>query len=467
MRKILLASVATMGALLATAGGAKAQPLPAKIPAPGTIIIHFNGYLQASIGVFGSTFNKVTTAAGTDKANPVGMIGDFRMYPGFDAQTVSGIDYGAATDIRVGYSDGGVGQGGKSTYSTATTTVLTTKGGVTTATSTSTTTANGTDSLYVKRAYGYIGTPTYGYARFGQTDSAFTLLQDGVIEAFGDGGQWTLEGGEKDLLPSNAAPVSTIIYADQSAVYSTNKIVYITPAISDPLLGGAVAGIVGYEPNSNGLKEGYNNNTVVNSQSADLSSSNNAADTGKRRKNTFDGMVQYVWKGNGFVTKTSGGFIYGSPVDYDGIAVATGAAKYGYDDLEVYQLGSQVTYAGFTLGANIKGGQVLDGYSLKPKGSRDALTYMLSGNYVVGPYVIGASYFNAQSAGTYVPGAKEGRTLSEYGVAVGANYVIGKDLSLFTQYMYGHRHQIGNTTFVTNGNNSQVQVIALGATLKW
>jgi hypothetical protein len=55
--------------------------------------------------------------------------------------------------------------------------------------------------------------------------------------------------------------------------------------------------------------------------------------------------------------------------------------------------------------------------------------------------------------------------LSEYGVAVGGNYVIGKDLSLFTQYMYGHRHQPGNTAL--NNGNAQVQVIALGATMKW
>ncbi len=35
------------------------------------------------------------------------------------------------------------------------------------------------------------------------------------------------------------------------------------------------------------------------------------------------------------------------------------------------------------------------------------------------------------------------RTLTEYGVAAGGNYVIGKDLSLFLQYEYGHRHQPG------------------------
>ena len=50
------------------------------------------------------------------------------------------------------------------------------------------------------------------------------------------------------------------------------------------------------------------------------------------------------------------------------------------------------------------------------------------------------------------------RTLSEYGVATGGNYVIGKDLSLFAQYLYGHRispatPRIGNGT----SGNGQVQ----------
>jgi hypothetical protein len=163
--------------------------------------------------------------------------------------------------------------------------------------------------------------------------------------------------------------------------------------------------------------------------------------------------------------------MYGSPISYDGAPVAGSALTHGYDNLEVYQAGAQVTYLGVTLGANIKGGQVEDGYAFKPKGARDALTYMVDANYVIGPYVVGASYFNAQSAGTYNPTVTgEAKTLSEYGVAVGANYVVGKDLSLFTQYMYGHRHQPGNSTFTgANGNHkgAQVQVIAIGATFKW
>jgi hypothetical protein len=91
---------------------------------------------------------------------------------------------------------------------------------------------------------------------------------------------------------------------------------------------------------------------------------------------------------------------------------------------------------------------------------------------VLGPYVVGASFFDSQSAGGYTPGGKvRGRSLSEYGTAVGANYVIGKDLSLYVQYMYGHAHQVAgylSNNGTSNARNSvQVQAIGTGATFKW
>ena len=464
MRKLLLASVATLGATLVMTGGAKAQPV--KPVAPGTLVVHFNGYLQFELGDESSSFNTITNATGTYKLNPVTTIGDFRVYPGFDAQTVDGIEYGVATDIRTGYSNAGVGQNGKT--SVASTTTSTTADGKTTITTTST--SNSLSSLYVKRAYGYVGSAAAGFFRFGQTDSAFTLLQSGVIEAFGDGGQWTLEGGMALMFPSNSVPAggNQFIYSDQSAVYATDKIVYVSPAVD------GFSAVAGYEPNSNGLKEGYQADTAASSTSANLSSSPVASDIGSRRKNTIDGGIQYLETINGFKIKAAAQILHGAPIAYTGAASSLPAtAPYGYDSLNVYQFGGQVTFAGLTLGANVKGGAVEDGYTFKPKGARDALAYIISGNYVLGPYVIGASYFNSQSAGAYTP-AKAGvaRTLSEYGFATGLNYVISPDLSLFTQYMYGNRHQPGNAGLeVAEGTskrgNTHGQAIAIGATLKW
>jgi hypothetical protein len=466
MRKLLLAMAATLGATLGLAGGAKAQPkLP---PAAGTLTVHLNGYFQFQFADFGSTYNTVTVpGTGTFKLNPITTMGEVRLYPGFDGMSRNGVQYGVQIELRTNYSDAGVGANKTNgTGSTA-----------------------GTSSLYVRRAYAYVGTVDAGYIRLGQTDSAFSLLQDGVIEAFGDGSQWPGDGTTVSLLPTAATP-GNFIYADTGNLYATGKVVFISPAFD------GFSAMAGFEPNSNGLKEGNGSCTIAGSTCAALSSSPVAGDIGKRRKNTIDGMVQYSWKGNGFVVKTSAGFLYGSPIGYDGPAVAytKGALYEGYDSLQVYQAGGQVTYAGVTLGANIKGGQVEDSYAFKPKGARDALAYLISANYVIGPYVIGASYWNSQSAGAYYPGIpaqftggpKVARTLSEYGVAVGGNYVVSPALSFFVQYLYGHKHQpgvaFGGTTSITTGTgstavttkyadgsvgNAQIQAIGAGLTIKW
>jgi len=427
-----------MGAMLVTAGTAAAQP--AKPVAAGTIAVHVNGYLQFEIGDFGSSFN----TSGGYKLNPVTTNGDARIYAGVDAMTLDGIEYGAQIETRTSTSDASVGAN------------KTTGAGGTT----------GDDALYIKRAYGYIGTVQGGVVRFGQGDGPFSLLQTGVVEAFGDGAQYNTDGGIEQALPSNSAPAN-FIYADSSGLYATDKVVYMSPTIAGLAFG------VGYEPNSNGLKEGYGdcasastvNAAGTSSVCADEAASPLAGDIGKRRKNTIDAMLSYSVSSMGAVSKVSGGLIHGAPIAYDGAAVTSGALKYGYDELNVYQVGAQTTFAGLTLGANVKTGQTLDGYSFKVRGTRDALTYIVGATYVVGPYVVGASFFQGQTAGSYTPGAKESRTLNEYGAAVGGNYVVGKDLSLFAQYLYGNRHQIGNTALL-NGK-AQDQAVALGATLKW
>jgi hypothetical protein len=451
MRKLLLASAAAIGATYAMTGGAMAQPVTPV--AAGTLVVHLNGYVQFEIAGYGSTVNRITTAgnavttAGTYKLNPITTDGDIRVYPGFDGQTVGGLEYGAQTEFRITTSDANVGADKVSGSGSSA----------------------GSAGLYLKRGYGYIGTADAGFFRAGQTDSAFSLLQSGDIEAFGDGAQFNTDGGESSLLPTDASP-SNFIYADTSNLYATDKIVYLTPAIA------GFSAAAGYEPNSNGIKQGYSNNAAASSTSAALSSSPVAGDIGKRRKNTIDAALQYALKANGFVTKASAGVIYGAPISYDGPRVTTGILAHGYDSLQVYELGAQTTFAGLTVGANIKAGQVEDGYAFKPKGARDAFGYIIGASYVLGPYVLGASFYDEQSSGAYVPGSKTvGKTLSEYGAAVGGNYVIGPNLSLFAQYEYGHKHQIGGTYAVsaTSGaatiarNNLQVNALAAGLTLKW
>ncbi len=454
MRKLLLASVASMGALAAVSGAAQAQPV--KPVAPATIVVHLNGYFQAGFDNVNSTYNNYM---GT-KLSPMATNGGLRLYPGFDAMTVDGLGYGVQVELRDAFTGGGKGA------------------------NTSANSGQGTGNIYVRRAYGYIGNPDYGYVRIGQTDGAFTLAQTGVIEQFGDGAQWA-NNDDMDLytVPSKAQP-GQFIYADVGSLYTTDKVVLISPAVAEPYLGGKLSAIFSYEPNSNGLKAGYGVNCAVANNSspgtcaAVASTDSSSVFNAVARRNTFDFMAQYAVKLDGFDSKIAAGLLNGQPERYTG----TYNAAYNLDELQVFQVGAQTTYKGLftdgdavTLGANVKWGQTLDAYAPKPVGARNAFSYIVGGNYVLGPYVIGASFWDSQSAGNYNPSkaGTEARTLSEYGIAAGANYVISKDLSLYAQYMYGHQHQPGNTnmpkpsTGTGSNNNVQMQLVSAGATFKW
>jgi hypothetical protein len=286
-----------------------------------------------------------------------------------------------------------------------------------------------------------------------------------VLEAFGDGQGFNADGGIENTVPSNAVP-GQFIFADTGNLYATSKLVYLTPTIA------GLSGAVSYEPNSDGLKEGYANNATASSTSAALSSSTSAADLGTRRKNMVDADIVYTIKSMGVLTKVGGGLLHAATVGYDGLTPLTAAQK--FDELNVYQAGAQTSFAGLTLGANIKGGQTLDSYSFKVRGTRNAFAYIIGSTYVVGPYVVGGYFFDNQTAGNYTPGKKEARTLTEQGVAVGGNYVIDKDMSLWTQYLYGTRHQPGNSALTPNDTaagiakgDANMQAVAVGATLKW
>ena len=445
MRKLLLATAATMGALLVTVGGAQAQPV--KPVAPGTIAVHLNGYLQFGIGYFGSSANNFNGS----KLNPYNTIGDARLYSGFDAQTLNGIDYGAQIEARTTASDAG------------------TRAGLTTGTGG----AAGTTSLYIKRAYGYIGTPGAGFVRLGQTDSAFTLLQTGVLEGYGDGAQFNSDGGIFNAIPSAAEP-GTFVYADSSHLYSTDKVVYLSPTVA------GFSASVGFEPSSDGLKEGTGTCSTASSNNgatAPTSTCNSIASSPNTnanfRRNTIDAALLYAVTVDGFATKASLGILNAAPIANTQVPLASGANR--FKGMTVYQAGAQTSFGGLTLGANVKWGSVVNGYGFKIAGARNAVDYIVGGTYTVGPWVAGVSFIDGQSAGGWNQTNHVGKTLDEYGVAAGGNYVVGKDLSLYMQYEYGHRHQAGfnfnanaaNSTTPGGSGNAQFQTIATGATYKW
>jgi hypothetical protein len=433
MRKFLLASVAALGMIAGASGTAHAQA--AKPVAPGTLVVHLNGLLTFQLDAVGSSVN---TFAGY-KLNPITDAGFLRLYPGFDAMTTNGFEYGVASEIRDNYSNAGQGISENSTGT------------------------NGTPSLVIRRAYAYLGTKEAGIVRIGQGDGPWTLMQDGVFENMGDGNLWNSDGGIGSLVPGAAHP--TWLFSDTGALYATQKIVYLSPSF-----GGVNFGI-GYEPNSNGFKEGIANCGVASVTCGALSSAP-GGEGNARRKNTIDAMVQYTMTMQGFGVKLSGGYITAAPIGNSG-GVLTGTHFTGnYKTLGVATVGGQVSFAGLMLGANVKDGQVNNGYTFLLPGQRRAIDYLVSAEYTMGPAIIGGYYFDNQSAGGHTATNGVARTEQDNGVAIGANYAVTPNLGLFVTYLYGQRKQIGydfasGTTGTTAYNRVHSQAIGAGASLKW
>jgi hypothetical protein len=421
MRKLLLASVATIAGTLALTGGAHAQPAAA--PAPGTVVV----YLHGNFTFAGTMVTNPTTSTG--KLSPLNTIGYFRLYPGFDATTKGGLQYGVASEIR----DTTANPNGAGVNSNSTST-------------------NGTVNLYVRRAYGYVGEKDVGFLRFGQGDSAFTLLSDGDIQSFGDGQEWNSDGGVGAIVPYGKP---NNLFAATGALYTTSKLVYVSPSFA------GVNFAVGFEPNSNGLEEG----AATADQSAQDSIPGSSS---SRRRNTIDAMLGYTVTLDGVKYQASAGYLDSSPLgNGTGAAIYTGApTNENFKNMGVAQFGAQVTYAGAVVGVNYKAGAVNNGYTFLAPGQRHDNDLLFSGNYTMGPVVVGASYFFNQSAGSHTPygtGAAYGRTQSNDGLAVGAGYNVAANFTLFTQYLYGQIHQ----THTGASANSHSNAISVGATLKW
>lgn len=444
MRKFLLASVATLGMVAGISGTAYAQA--AKPPAPGTLVVHLNGLLNDQINDIGSTANTVNTAAGAYKLNPIGMTGFLRLYPGFDAQTEGGLQYGVAAELRTGYTTAGVGNAEFNT-------------------------SGPHDSMVIRRAYAYVGTKEAGFVRFGQTDGIWDLLSTGEYYNYGDGNLWNSDGGVGAAVPSQTHPAGLFTYS--GALYTTNKIVYVSPDIA-----GFQAGI-DFEPNSNGFKEGELCTGGLTSCGTLASAPGGAG--AFRRKNTFTGGVSYSSEFNGTGVKLMADYLMSSPIGNSSgspiftiISPQTGSITHetSFKRMGIVQLSGQVTYAGFLLGADVKHGQVNNGYSFLLPGQRNALFYEVTGEYTAGPYTLGMQYFNNQAAGAHLPGNGTARTETDYGFDIGANYALTPHFGIYAVYLYGHRHQLGYDfiapkTGSTAFNNVQAQAISAGAQLKW
>ena len=491
MRKLLLATVAALGASTGMAAVADAQTAS---PEPGSVTVRLNGRFRFYGGIVsdrdtnnnaaGSATGIVDangqgTLTGTNKQNSYAFGNYGRLFPGFDGVAANGLKYGASMEIR---QDQNSGAGGGLYGSVGQQ-------------------ARARGGMYFLREWGYIGTDQLGTIRLGSTDQPSSLYMTGNFENFNDGGF----NGDVPGLTSGVG-IAAWPFADGSSYYTTTKAIYLSPQLFGFDFG------VSYEPSTSNLSNSNSCNAAsslgtnfINSNGSFIAatgangqgvsgpgcgrlSSSPINSESSRRRNTVDALLRYRGTFGAFGIAATAGYIGGSHVlDNAGVPftnnpLANGGNRPNYDGTSVGDFGLAVTYGGFSIGGKYQVGRfngALGG--LVPKGLPDGEGAVAGFSYTFGPAIVGAHYLYFKSAGD-LGNAYFGRQRTEGGIAAGGTYSLAPGLSLFASYLYSERRQNGYNFLTGQGvgsgptanpggnpynNKVTTQVFAVGTGFSW
>jgi hypothetical protein len=472
MRKLLLASAAALGATVAFTGFASAQttnlpptvtegypskpggisaannnnnyqaamlpPGPVANPTPGSVVVRIASRVVFYVGAGSSSLDTTPgtgpTNAGAAKVSPVTTLGYARFYFGMDGLATNGLRYGGSIEVRV--------NAGAATGST-----------VNNQSSANTT----TDTLYVRRAFGYVASDQAGLFRFGQADGPFGIFDNGVttFQGYDDGG-WNgdLPGA---ITPGNAGPQFPFL-TQQGAEYGSSKLVYLSPQLAGFDFG------LSWAPNNAALQDG--NCGTAATGCYNLSSSSVNSD-GQRFTNMYEAAVRYQNTFGPVGLYAYGGYMGSGKVNYTSTVTP---ATPNFNALSLGQGGAAITIGGFTFGGAGLGGQVNGIGALQPKGGVNGIAWLGGVQYSAGPFTIGTSYYQYDSQGAVALTGISQR--HEAGYAAGMTYGIAPGLTLWVSYIYGTRHQ-GDFNFATSATGTSVhndvkeQAFAVGSMVRW
>jgi len=427
-------------------------------PTPGTMVVRLGVRVFVDANATFSNLNNVTTAAGTNKLYPYTLSEYMRIYPGVDAMTANGLRYGAAVELRQNY-------GTPATSSTAS------SGG---------TAYTSSQTVFVRRAFAYLGGDQWGIVRIGE--------MDGLIGTYDNGGATTgvylsptgtIVGGDLQGNFVGNAWMTPFFAAQSGNEYGNTKIVYLSPSFSgfDVGLQYAPNPFNGYAIGSGACASAAGGADCVNAASVPGTAAN--LGFGSRTKDQFAAGLHYQGPVGPVALLAYGVYMTSGHTNWNGsaaLARATGPAGNTYtgqfDNLNLGSFGVNATYAGISVFANSMIGDYNGILALKPAGAPSAKGVVAGVKYVNGPASIGALYGQFDSQGAQqLTGISQRH---EWEVYVAATYSLAPGLVVFADYNYGQRHQ-GGFNFATNSvlvdrgayNDVTSQGFLLGTAVKW
>ena len=158
-----------------------------------------------------------------------------------------------------------------------------------------------------------------------------------------------------------------------------------------------------------------------------------------------------------------------------GTTATVGKAK----GLNIVDVSGEVTVGPVTVGGVYLAGAINGDDGLLRQGQKNATAFLFGATYKIGQVILGAQYFNEQTAGytTASSGAVSNANsmLHETGLSLGATYDYAPGAAVFVNALYGTRHQnnvnlqaVTSTTYAAGGtagnlhNSTVARAIAIG-----
>jgi len=219
---------------------------------------------------------------------------------------------------------------------------------------------------------------------------------------------------------SNSPNGNPYMYGNQTA---STKVNYFTPRFS-----GFMAGI-GYTP-----------------EETDRGNSIRRLDSAGTYQNQVDLGVNYTATFSGVGVKVGAGYKWAE------------AKQTNFDDLGVWNVGAQVSYAGFTFGGGYFDN---DNAGFTAASGTESSGWNVGLTYAVGPWALGASYANISTDNSVIGGVRDDR--SDEIFSVGGVYTLAPGLTLNLDYYHFDAETaaagFGGVVYPTGGNEGNLVVL--------
>jgi predicted porin len=401
MRKILLGTTGVVGAALIGLGAAQAQEAP-RVTVGGFMLTQMN-YQDDDLDKANGAPTGVG-AAGTIARDEIDFKNEVEISLTVAGKAANGLAYGAVIEIQ---NDG-----------------------------------TGGSVMDIDEAYVFLGTPTLGQIRFGEEDSAASLLQvrHPALATSGTDGDWDDGLGSASAFTAGGPSLMAGINDGNDAT----KIVYLSPQFAGFDFG------ISFSPNRN---EG---DRVIAGRALDSLAGTITATNGHRDATGLTNEISLGLRYRG----NFGGVGIAAGVGYQTAeaarATATGGAAAARPDLEAYTVGLNLSAFGFTVGGEYTWGQYSSTVSATPNrmGADDSSHYALGVTYTTGAISVGAFYGAAEQDTNGAGNAKREQTV--WGIS--GLYAVAPGLDVYATYAQLQDDNVNIGTLV----NREASVFLLG-----